>query len=126
MNTEAAKRRAAILRQVESIVCADRNMQHGDAEDTFPAIAEMWNAYINRCTKPKGYITGLDVANMMALFKMIRQTTNPAHFDSSLDLVGYAACSAGIAKGAYCDNTTDTCRSSAELSGIDSAQARSR
>jgi hypothetical protein len=35
---------------------------------------------------------------MMALMKIARLATNPAHEDSWVDLAGYAACGASVAK----------------------------
>ena len=84
--------RKEILQTVESIICRDRNTQHGEPEDVFGTIAAFWTIYLQARAKA-GSVTveGHDVAAMMNLFKMARHASNPANIDNALDGAGYAA-----------------------------------
>lgn len=77
--------RAAILHAVEEIICKDRNAQHGEPEDVFSDIADLWAVYLDKPIAPE------DVAALMVLFKIARFKANPKHTDNTLDAVGYAA-----------------------------------
>ena len=72
-------------------VLKDRASQYGKVENNFERIADLWEAYLH------APISALDVAMMMALLKVARAKTNPAHADSFVDLAGYAACGAECA-----------------------------
>lgn len=89
--TASAEIRADILDTAKHYVLKDRNETHGDPEDNFGRIAELWTAY-KRVT-----FNATDVAAMMALMKVARIAQSPEHRDSWIDLAGYAACGAGIA-----------------------------
>lgn len=90
--------RAQFLKEVEKLVCADRNVTHGDAEDNFRVIAQLWNVYIHNS---KGEdLNNKDVAIMMCLFKISRLMTNVNNLENWLDLAGYSACGGGIVKKA--------------------------
>lgn len=90
--------RAQFLKEVEKLVCTDRNVTHGDAEDNFRVIAQLWNVYI---LNSKGTdLNNKDVAIMMCLFKVSRLMSNVDNIDNWLDLAGYAACGGGIVKKA--------------------------
>lgn len=87
----AAEIRADILDTAKGYVLKDRNATHGDPEDNFGRIAELWTAY------KRVPFNATDVAVMMALMKVARIAQSPDHRDSWIDLAGYAACGAGIA-----------------------------
>ena len=90
--------RAQFLDEVEKLVCKDRNVTHGDAEDNFRVIADLWNVYIKNS---KGEdLNNKDVAIMMCLFKVSRLMSNIDNLENWLDLAGYAACGGGIVKKA--------------------------
>lgn len=72
-------------RRIESVT-HDRAVDYGDPRVSFDRIALMWSA-----------ITGADisaqqVAHMMICLKISRLQTSPNHFDSLVDIVGYARC----------------------------------
>ena len=90
--------RAQFLKEVEKLVCADRNVTHGDAEDNFRVIAQLWNVYIHNSKGEE--LNNKDVAIMMCLFKVSRLMSNVNNIDNWLDLAGYAACGGGIVKKA--------------------------
>jgi hypothetical protein len=90
--------RAQFLKEVEKLVCTDRNVTHGDAEDNFRVIAQLWNVYIHNSKGEE--LNNKDVAIMMCLFKVSRLMSNVDNIDNWLDLAGYAACGGGIVKKA--------------------------
>jgi hypothetical protein len=87
-------KRADILATASEYVTTDRAATHGDAEDNFRRIAELWNAYLG-----VDDITSIDVAVMLALLKVARIRSNPNHADNWIDIAGYAACGGEIATG---------------------------
>lgn len=95
--------RREILQAAERCVCGDRDNQYGSPENSFKAIASMWNSYLyakglikNNSTEWKG-IVPQDVAAMMVLFKMARVATGQNKADNWVDAAGYAACGGEIA-----------------------------
>jgi hypothetical protein len=87
-------KRADILATASEYVTQDRAATHGDAEDNFRRIADLWNAYLGVNT-----ISAVDVAVMLALLKVARIKSNPTHADNWIDIAGYAACGGEIATG---------------------------
>lgn len=83
--------RQRLLREAERITATDRNTNYGNAEDNFQHIADFWMTYLG-VNGRNIEITPCDVANMMILMKTARLGKNPMHFDSLLDIAGYAAC----------------------------------
>jgi hypothetical protein len=88
--------RAQFLKEVEKLVCTDRNITHGDAEDNFRVIAQLWNVYIHNSKGEE--LNNKDVAIMMCLFKVSRLMSNVDNLENWLDLAGYAACGGGIVR----------------------------
>ena len=88
---ETPKTRADFLKEVEYIICKDRNEQYGEPEDNFKRIAVYWSNYLDR------EITSADVAIMMVLFKAARIATGKHKEDNWVDLVGYGVCGAECA-----------------------------
>ena len=86
--------RAGILEEAARIVTQDRNVTHGEPEETFGLIAAYWSAHPDHNVSPG------DVAVMMTLLKLARLKANPANPDNWLDGCGYLACGAEIATGA--------------------------
>lgn len=94
--------RQSILEEARRCVCGDREQQYGSPENSFKAIASMWNSYLyarglmeNHTGKWKG-IKPEDVAAMMVLFKMARVATGQNKADNWIDAAGYAACGGEI------------------------------
>ena len=65
----------------------DRPDTHGEPEDSFRTIAGLWNAYRGF---PEDHITPEDVANMMILMKVARNSEGHYHEDNYVDIAGYA------------------------------------
>lgn len=94
------KAREAILHEAIKCVTKDRNATHGEPEDNFRTIAELWNTYLAAVTVRRGGLITLapvDVAVMMTLMKISRLVTSPECADHWVDIAGYAACGGGIA-----------------------------
>jgi hypothetical protein len=87
-------KRADILATASEYVTTDRAATHGNAEDNFRRIADLWNAYLG-----VDNISATDVAVMLALLKVARIKQNPNHTDNWIDIAGYAACGGEIATG---------------------------
>ena len=83
--------RLEVLETAKTIISKDRNSQYGEPENNFQKISELWTAYLGE------YISSVDVANMMCLFKIARIKANNKHEDSYTDVAGYIACAAEIA-----------------------------
>lgn len=86
-------KRAELLETAKTYVTKDRADIHGEAEDNFRLIADMWNAYLGEWADIKAH----DVAVMMSLFKIARLKFNPGNKDNWVDIAGYAACGGEIA-----------------------------
>jgi len=89
----SAEYRMDILGRAAHIVTQDRNVAYGSPEQSFERIAAMWGAYLGMDA-----LLAADVAAMLALMKIARIATNPLHEDSWIDLAGYAACGADVAR----------------------------
>jgi hypothetical protein len=98
LNNTNAERRAEFLEIVKTFVCKDRNVTHGDAEDNFRVISQLWNVYLHnsKCEPASQDLNSVDVAIMMCLFKTARLMANPKNMENWHDLAGYAACGGGI------------------------------
>lgn len=93
--------RADILETAKEIVTSDRNKQYGEPEDNLAVIAEYWSTYMSQHSGGRVILlTPMDVAIMMALFKIGRITTaGEFGADSYVDCCGYAAIAGEIATG---------------------------
>lgn len=84
--------RGTLLAEAANIVNGDRATVYGGPEDSFARIAALWTAYSGIAN-----FTPTDVAAMLALVKVARIRITPTHWDSWVDLAGYAACGAQCA-----------------------------
>ena len=64
----------------------DRVGEYGDPVKSFRRIALIWSAITGADISPQ------QVAHMMIALKVSRLQTSPDHFDSLVDIVGYARC----------------------------------
>lgn len=83
--------RAEILERAKEHITKNRNLQHGEPEQCFSEIAEMWSVHLEK------KISAADVCIMMVLFKMVRAKANPLNHDNWEDACGYAGCGAEVA-----------------------------
>lgn len=77
--------RGYILDKAKEIIDGERQVIYGDAEDSFDTIAKLWSAYLNTP------INSADVANMMILMKVARNSSGVYKDDNWIDICGYAA-----------------------------------
>jgi len=82
---------SSILTEAATIVAGDRQTTHGDKERSFGAIASLWNAYIAARKAPEAALSGFDVAQMMALLKIVRSVQGKPVRDHFVDAAGYTA-----------------------------------
>ena len=81
-----------ILRQAKELITGDRNDTHGDAYRNHAEIAEFWNIFLDKKLKPMAIITAEDVALMMVLMKISRNSQGKkSNLDNFIDMCGYAA-----------------------------------
>lgn len=74
-----------ILDKAKSIISGERQGTYGHAENSFAVIAQMWTAYLGKD------LTSADVANMMILMKVARNSSGVYKDDNWVDICGYAA-----------------------------------
>lgn len=89
-----------ILHEADNITSGSRNQAYGHPADNFENIAELWNAYIaiklrmhpSNVLEPSriNLLNRIDIANLNILQKVARLATNPLHYDSKVDIAGYA------------------------------------
>ena len=87
-----ATTRESILRDALNIVSVDRNMQYGEPEQNFAAIAALWTVYLSHPIEPH------DVAVMEILLKVARIRQSPTKMDHWVDIAGYAACGGEVTR----------------------------
>lgn len=91
--------RAEVLREAERLIVGDRAEDYGDARVNHNRIAALWRAYLEVGKQ----ITAADVAVMLILLKVAR-TQHRHKWDNFVDIAGYAALAAEMAR---CDS--DNC-----------------
>ena len=81
--------RREVLEAAIKCVCNDRQDQHGNPENTFSMIADLWEMYL--CHKYETDITLSpdDVCVMMVLFKVARFGVGKHNNDNAIDGAGY-------------------------------------
>lgn len=84
--------RKQILDAAIECVTKTRQDQHGNPENTFSAIADLWDTFLFHRFQTEGIaLTPADVSWMMVLFKVARSIGNPKTMDSYVDAAGYSA-----------------------------------
>lgn len=81
-----------MLHQAEALINGQRQKDYGDKLPNFSQIAEFWTAHLKFKLAPGQEVTAEDVALMMINVKQARLAKSPNHFDSILDVAGYAGC----------------------------------
>jgi hypothetical protein len=81
-----------ILQKAKDLITGDRNETHGDAFQNHAEIAEFWNIFLDKKLQPMASITAEDVALMMVLMKISRNTQGKKNnLDNFIDMCGYSA-----------------------------------
>ena len=88
---EGTYTRSSVLDTAKQYVTKDRDATHGNMEDNFREIAELWTQYTEHTLHPS------DVAVMMALLKIARLKSNKDNPDNWVDACGYLACGGELA-----------------------------
>lgn len=86
-----------IADEAKRIVTGARRAAYGPPEDNFARIARFWTAYFQNTGRDLT-ISAADVSPLMRLMKEARLCETPDHYDSHVDLVGYALTGAEVAK----------------------------
>lgn len=81
--------REQILSTASQYITKDRAATHGDAENSFQGISDLWVDWLEG--REISSLCAFDVAIMMTLFKIARIKGNPDHVDSYVDAAGYLA-----------------------------------
>ena len=87
----SGKTRAQVLEDAAGLVNGVRNAAYDEPFQNFARIAGLWSAYLGLP------INATDVAILNLLQKVGRLMHTPDHWDSWVDLAGYAACGADVA-----------------------------
>jgi hypothetical protein len=66
-------------------ILSQRQAEHGKADACFEKIAGFWSFYLDR------KLDSQDIACLMILLKIARQSTGSNHPDNLLDAIGYSA-----------------------------------
>lgn len=88
--------REQVLDDASDKISGTRAAEYGDAGESFARIAALWTA--REVGGTNRIYTSADVAQMLALLKVSRLAYAPDHTDSWVDLVGYAALGAEVAR----------------------------
>lgn len=93
--------RKEILDKAKHAITTSKNHTYGEPEDSFSAIAQLWNAWLGLRFPGKTFdLTPSDVCEMMIEFKIARIRSGGDPTDDTLaDIAGYAACIADMDKG---------------------------
>lgn len=86
----------SLMDEAFKTINGERQDAYGNPEDTFGIIAGFWQTYL----KGRGMaveVNSLDVAHMMCLLKIARETGGKGKRDNIVDLLGYAAIAGCIA-----------------------------
>lgn len=84
--------RDSVLDTAGLIINGDRAKEYGNAFDSFERIATMWSALLDQPVSPS------QVARCMIALKLSRLTETATHVDSWVDIAGYAALGAEVAR----------------------------
>lgn len=82
----------SLLHRAHDTIHGERQQDYGDKLTNFAQTAMIWNGILAHKLQDTATITPEDVALLMMGLKMARLAKNPDHFDSILDIAGYAGC----------------------------------
>ena len=81
-----------IFVKANRLISKTRNETHGDAFKNHAEIAEFWNIFLDKKLQSMASITAEDVALMMVLMKISRNSQGKkSNIDNFIDMCGYAA-----------------------------------
>ena len=84
------ERMKKLLNEAASLTTKLRMREYGEPATNYGRISSLWNAYLENKEEEES-LTTADAAIMMMLTKISRLQQSPNHYDSWLDIAGYAA-----------------------------------
>ena len=81
-----------MLQLAQETISGDREQEYGNKLQNFAQIAMIWQGILAPKLQETASIAPEDVALLMIAVKMARLAKSPDHFDSILDIAGYAGC----------------------------------
>jgi len=81
-----------LLQQAHRTIHGDRQRDYGNTLQNFSQIAMLFQGTLAHKLLPSATISPEDVALLMMQVKIARLAKSPDHFDSILDVAGYAGC----------------------------------
>ena len=90
--TDTAPPEPSMLQQAEATINGPRQNDYGDKLTNFSQISMMVQGMLAHKLLPDSRITPEDITLIMMLVKMARLAKSPDHYDSILDIAGYAGC----------------------------------
>lgn len=98
--TETVKTGLEMLAEVEATLRA-RGKNYGPTADNFTRIADRWDQYTRKARSESRYLSATQVAYMMIDAKLSRLIATEDHYDSLLDIIGYAVCAQDCIKAEH-------------------------
>jgi hypothetical protein len=92
MGIDAAAPTPGFLEQADILINGARQNEYGDKLQNFSQIAMLWQGTLAPLLAPDAQITPELVALCMIQVKVARLSKSPDHYDSQLDIAGYAGC----------------------------------
>jgi hypothetical protein len=97
--TPVAVEHKSLLQKAHEVIYGDRENTYGNPSKNLQQIAAYWSIHLSGTTGENIVLTPDDVCEMMILLKVARLGNDPTHFDSMLDIAGYAALQERIQSG---------------------------
>lgn len=95
-----------VLEEAQRHIYGDRQEDYGPPTESFESIAGLWTAYLEAIKFKAVTVDGegqtlsaVDVAHLMILMKVSRNTTGGYKRDNAVDIAGYAGCLERIEEG---------------------------
>lgn len=82
----------SMLAHADSLINGQRQQDYGDKLQNFSQIAMLFQGVLATKLRPTEKITPEDVALLMIQVKIARLAKSPDHYDSIVDVAGYAGC----------------------------------
>ena len=95
---------ATLMGDAAKIISTERGQQHGDLEQSFTMIAQLWSTYAQHAITaatgvapmPEIHFNAVDVLEMMSLVKKARNVYGGKLPDHSIDDIGYTGLAGGL------------------------------
>lgn len=81
-----------LLQKANELIGGQRQTDYGNKLQNFSQIAMLWTGAVAHKLQPGQAFSAEDVALLMMQVKIARLAKSPDHYDSILDVAGYAGC----------------------------------